>query len=99
MEGREGEGREGLGQGGKRKTEGKGGMGKEGEKGEDGGIAPWLLGYRHPCVSSEQNANRVEYVLPVRIHLSVTQLYCVGLTYTNFTLYYITCRHLSFSRQ
>jgi len=32
--------------------EGKGGMGKGGERGEVGGIAPWLLGDRHPCLSN-----------------------------------------------
>jgi len=30
---------------------GKGGMGKGGEKEEVGGITPWLLGDRRPCIN------------------------------------------------
>jgi len=47
QEGNGGEEREGLGEG-KRGREGKGRMGKGREKGEVGGIAPWLLGIDAP---------------------------------------------------
>jgi len=46
QEGNGGRYREGLGEEGKRGSEEKEVMGKGGEKGEVGGIAPWLLGDR-----------------------------------------------------